>query len=536
MRKVIMFDQSRRRSTAGEHIADEEGIDMPFYSILFERPEDRAEITEVPAFFADLNCDQIVDAIVEGRDEYNLRPFFHSCLRRVDAITYRHDVMRDLENPRLLEIVRLFATRMREIREYLDRVRKLYYKEQKQAWFLDAVEGYCATIKQFENDLSGIDFSSQGFLQFRKYLTAYASSQRLASLLSESEQLKADLAKVQYCVLINGDRFTVQRRDNESDYSVEVEDTFKKFKQGAVKDYTVKFSEKEDMNHIEAKVLEFVAKLNPDVFGRLDEYCVRNDSFLDDTIVAFDREVQFYLSYLDYTGPLRKIGLQFCYPQMSDTDKAISSHDGFDIALAQKLLKSQTAVICNDFFLEGRERILVVSGPNQGGKTTFARMFGQLHYLAALGCPVPGRSAKLFLFDQIFTHFEKEEKVENLRGKLEDDLIRVREILGRATSRSIVILNEIFTSTTIRDEIFLSKKLMERMVATGLLGVWVTFADELASSGPQVVSMVSAVVPDNPALRTFKIERRPADGLAYAVAIAQKYGVTYEAIRERIRS
>jgi DNA mismatch repair protein MutS len=147
---------------------------------------------------------------------------------------------------------------------------------------------------------------------------------------------------------------------------------------------------------------------------------------------------------------------------------------------------------------------------------------------------VPAREAQLQLFDQLFTQFEKEERVENLRGKLEDDLVRMRAIVFRATPRSMIVLNEVFNSTTIQDEVFLSNKIMEQIIHIGALCVWVTFVDELASFGPQTVSMVSAVVPENPALRTFKVVRRPADGLAYAMAIAQKYRLTYAAICMRI--
>jgi DNA mismatch repair ATPase MutS len=412
----------------------------------------------------------------------------------------------------------------------------MYFKEQKQAWFLEAVEIYCDTIRSFVEDLSKADLKSSGFLGFRDYLTSYAGSVRFTSLLAETKKLKADLATVKYCVLIKGDTFTVRPYESEGDYSVDVEQTFEKFKQGAVNDYRVKFSTSDDMNHIEAKILEFVAKLYPQVFEALDGYCARNVNYLDDTVATFDRDIQFYLAYLDYIAALKQAGLSFCYPHVSDKSKEVFDYDGFDIALAQKLLGQRSSVVCNDFYLKGKERVLVISGPNQGGKTTFARAFGQLHYLASIGCPVPGTEAQLFLFDKLFTHFEKEEKVENLRGKLEDDLVRIHHILDQATPRTIIIMNEIFTSTTIQDESFLSKKLMEKILALDLLCVWVTFVDELASFSSQTVSMVSTVVPENPALRTFKIVRRPADGLAYAMAIARKYRVTYESIKERIRS
>jgi hypothetical protein len=511
---------------------------MKFHSILFESIDDgiRAETVEAPGFFRDLNLDQIVEAITVGKEEYNLKPFFHTSLRGVDAVEYRHEILKDFQNELLLEHIRSFAQNMRAMRQHLARADKVYYKYEKAGWFLDVVETYCAAVNGLLHNLSVANLKSRGLVAFREYLSNYADSDPFTSLVACTAKLKADLSIVKYCVLIKGNCVKVRKYESEPDYSADVEETFAKFKQGAVKDYRVKASARPDLNDVEAKILDCVAQLYPDIFLDLDNYWMNNRDYLDETIAAFDREVQFYIAYLEYAAIFKRAGLTFCYPEVSNTCKEVYDYGGFDLALARKLIRENSTVVCNDFHFQDKERIFVVSGPNQGGKSTFARAFGQVHYLAGIGCPVPGRGAQLFLFDKLFTHFEREEDIKNLRGKLQDDLLRIHDILEQATSDSIVIMNEIFTSTTLQDAIFLSERVMEKLIELGLLTVWVTFIDELASFSEEIVSMVSTVVPENPALRMYKIIRKPADGLSYAMSIAEKHGVTYKRLKERIKS
>ncbi len=107
-----------------------------------------------PPFFSDFNLDQVVESITASCAEYNLKPFFYKPLRDVEAVQYRHAVLRDLERDAVFESVRAFAQQMRSMREHLAQADKLHYQYPKERWFLDAVGIYCHAVSSLTDELT----------------------------------------------------------------------------------------------------------------------------------------------------------------------------------------------------------------------------------------------------------------------------------------------------------------------------------------------------------------------------------------------
>jgi DNA mismatch repair ATPase MutS len=476
-----------------------------------------------------------MEAVVAGRGDYNLKPYFYQPLRIVAEIDYRQDVFRELENGPVGDLVRAFAETLGTVSKQLQFAEGCFHKAEKHRWFLDAITLYCDVVSNFVVEVSGLSLESEGVNGILRVIAAYVDSEEFKRLQGEVQELQSRLRTLRYCLHIDGNRIAATRHCPGPDYGARIAAEFQTFNQYGTNEIRFATGSDTHLNHIEHAILDMLTDLYPEVFSAIENFYERHvHKAIHPNIRLFEMEVQFAVALLRYLKGMRDAGLPFCYPAISDCDKSICGEDTFDLALANILLRQKSTIVTNSLHLNDLERVIVISGPNQGGKTTFARTIGQLHYLARLGWPVPGRQAKLFLCDEIFTVFEKEEDLRTQTGKLEEELLRIRDVLKTATSKSLLIMNESFASTAPSDALLLGQKIMEEIAALDMLCVSVTFIDELASFGRTTVSMVATVNPTDVSQRTFQLVRRPADGHAYAMAIAEKHRLTRELVGERI--
>nr|WP_279381133.1 hypothetical protein [Meiothermus sp. CFH 77666] len=143
---------------------------------------------------------------------------------------------------------------------------------------------------------------------------------------------------------------------------------------------------------------------------------------------------------------MQTAGLSFCLPEIAQ-DKWESLREGFELALARQQLEAGGKVVPNSFYLEDPERILVVTGPNQGGKTTFLRSLGQAQLMLQSGLFVGAQTFTSGLCAGVFTHFKREEDPTLKSGKFDEELSRMSRIVDHLRPGALVLLNEPFAAT-----------------------------------------------------------------------------------------
>ena len=175
-----------------------------------------------------------------------------------------------------------------------------------------------------------------------------------------------------------------------------------------------------------------------------------------------------------------------------------------------------------------------MGGPNQGGKTTFARSLGQLVYFAGMGLDVPAIRANVPYFAALMTHFSAEESLGSGKGKLKEELVRLAPMMEEQAESAFVIINELFTTAAHYDGCIMGRRVLNHFIEKGCMGVFVTHLKELGKSVEGVAELTAMLDGSRERKRTYKISREQMQDVGYAEDIVNKYGLTYSELQRRL--
>jgi hypothetical protein len=200
-----------------------------------------------------------------------------------------------------------------------------------------------------------------------------------------------------------------------------------------------------------------------------------------DHLLSFFRmlrsELGFYVGCLNLRDRLARKGEPICFPEPFAAGKAILSGRGlYDLCLS---LSVKERVVGNDVSADDK-LLVMITGANRGGKSTFLRGIGLAQLMMQCGMFVPAESFRANVCDGIFTHYKREEDSSMKSGKLDEELSRMSAIVDNMTPNSILLLNESFASTNEREGSEIARQIVRALLETGIKVIYVTHLFDLA--------------------------------------------------------
>lgn len=242
----------------------------------------------------------------------------------------------------------------------------------------------------------------------------------------------------------------------------------------------------------------------------------------------------FYLSMAKFAKRLKKEGYDICMPELTREKGTFEMKDLYNVRLC---IAGEKNIVKNDFSFEPKEKLYILTGPNRGGKTIIEQALGIISVMASIGAFVTASACNGMPFANILTHFPIDENLTINYGRLGEEAIRIKEIVEMADDRTLILFNETYSTTSASDGLYLSMDLLRLLKELGSAVIFNTHIHELAMNIEElnrlegesnVVSIVMEII-DN--VNTFKVKRSAPQLKSYAKNIAEKYGITYEQMR-----
>ena len=561
---------------------------MQEFSLLFPQGKEYKVNQLTPEAVNDLSIDFLLDNLTDVRNE---REHIRNLLTQVtddeEVIRYRGGVFEDfLRFPKLRDAMEELVARLADLK---DVARFQKDQEGPSLWSLinrlREVDEYVSCITMIKNTLEELDVTSEEMKTLRQIVTDIDRESGFPQLKADIDETMEKARKLKSITIgvnlddmlrpksagvlsLNDSYFTdagLMRRfmnfTNKQDGLHEGTDVsgFKHFHAANPVTVDVKFAsyQKSAVSndiHIEANsatgsdaisnaitkpVTSIMKKTCDDIKSTLKRY-VNISGYM---LINLMPEIIFYVRWAELIDKIIEKGMPVCKAEIiSPDDRYCSFKEIYNLKLAINNVNGENInIIRNDIDFDDERRIYILTGPNRGGKTIFTQAVGLAMMMAQWGVYVPAEKAVISPCDNMFTHFPADENDTVDLGRLGEESKRLSEIFDVATSRSFMLLNESLATTSVAEGLFIAKDVVKAMRFLGVRCVFNTHMHELARSldelngsvegTSRVESLVTGVQRGE---RSFKVAVMPPQGVSYAKDIAEKYGVTFDKIKQHI--
>lgn len=487
-------------------------------------------------YYIDFNIDRIMREItlLWKEDVSSLYRYFPS---NVEGQEYRKEVYKDICKEGMLEALQEFLDCMKQRKRLIDNKKLTRSGMQKMVMSLNEIRWYASALEELVSKLGNIELKSEGMLRAYQLFTEYISGEEYQRMIGRASELYNALMSIPLKLEYKDHFLNVTFEEVEGKYDSFLKDFSKEQKEPQrLKNFFQRknpFGDSIEITALEEEILEIVYKKNTELFQNLQSFTDEYMGYAEKSILQFTDEIAFYLSYRVFELDMRDRGLFFSLAEHNSKDDLLAD-DLYDLALACQLSKKEQLPVANDVRLHENENFFVLTGPNQGGKTTFARSLGQLVYFSKLGLPVPARKAIVPYYTRILTHFSVEESVETGKGKLAEELSRLAPMMeDRGRNHDFVVINELFTTAANYDACIMGKRVLDHFILKDCHGIYVTHLQDLSEETKGIVSLRAMMNEEHK--QNFKIVRSTDPALESSILLVEKHHLQYEVVRKRLK-
>jgi DNA mismatch repair ATPase MutS len=425
------------------------------------------------ALIKDLELNTLFDAMALG-DDFLLEAARKAVLfgsNDLETIRYRQDILKDcLKNPNVVREIYQIPI------ESIENKRRRWmgiissYPSGILSSALQMLEMYVELLTKLKNiaELHGDDFESDGFRRFFVMIKKEFDDEYMATIQEHIRELKFGDGVLLSAELGQGNEgsgYLLRKPPGRA------QSWFKRL--FAKKSPAYSFS----INPRDEQGARTLSELTDKGINLVANAVAQSAEHVDGFFKMLQIELAFYMGCLNLYEQLTQLGEPITFPSpISANERRLSFTGLYDLCLA---LTMKRRIVSNDANADHKD-LVVITGANQGGKSTFLRSVGLAQLMMQCGLFVPAKSFCANVCDGLFTHYKREEDVTMESGKLDEELNRMDNIVNKITPNSILLFNESFAATNEREGSEIARQIVSALLEKRVKILFVTHLYQFA--------------------------------------------------------